>query len=418
MSSPLFRKEAVDHQKEKLLGDVLLFQPLSFKILTGSLAGIALLILLFLFTGSYARKETVQGFLIPDKGIAKIYAPQWGTISQVYVQEGQRVVAGQKLFNLVAERSLEGGNNVDNVVLKELDHTLTDLQHRIQGQESINESDLLRLKKQRMSLEAQVHQITEGLKLQTERVKISESRVAKLKTLSKSGYLSEIDYQKIYEDYLTQQQQQQELIRSQINAKAELMKIQSELSQFPTLAKSRILDLENASSETKQRVAEVKGRKGSEVRAPIDGVVDALMAKPGQFQGQIQQTQPLLAIIPSYTKMQAQLWVPTRAMGFIKPGQTVRIRYAAFPYQRYGVYGGKIDSISQHILNPNELDIPLEIKEPVYKVVVNLEEQTIQAYGKKMPLQAGMVIEADVILDKQSLIRWILDPIYTLKGKV
>ena len=116
--------------------------------------------------------------------------------------------------------------------------------------------------------------------------------------------------------------------------------------------------------------------------------------------------------------MQAQLWVPTRAMGFIKPGQTVRIRYAAFPYQRYGVYGGKVHSISQHILNPNELDIPLEIREPVYKVVVNLDEQAIQAYGKQMPLQAGMVIEADIILDKQSLIRWILDPIYTLKGKV
>ena len=249
MNSSLFRKEAIDHQKEKLLGDVLLFQPLSFKILTGSLAGIAFLILLFLFLGSYARKETVQGFLIPDKGIAKIYAPQGGTISQVHVQEGQRVVAGQKLFSLVAERSLEGGNNVDNVLLKELDHTLADLQHRVQGQASLNQSDFLRLKNQMASLEAQVHQVTEELKLQKERVKMSETRVKKLKTLSKSGYLSEIDYQKIYEDYLAQQQQQQELIRAQTKAEAELMKVRSEFNQFPTLAKSRISDLENAISE-------------------------------------------------------------------------------------------------------------------------------------------------------------------------
>lgn len=418
MSSSLFRKEAVEHQKEKLLGDVLLFQPLSFKILTGTIAGIALLIVIFLFAGTYARKETVQGFLVPDKGIAKIYSPQVGTISQVHVQEGQAVVAGQKLFTVVTERSLEGGNNVDTLLLKELDQTMVDLQNRIQAQEGVNQSDLIRLQNQITSLESQLKQTAESLKLQTERVKMSETRVGKLKTLSKSGYLSEMDYQKVYEDHLTQQQQQQELIRTQTNANTDLMKLKAELAQFPTHAKTRVLDLEKALSDMRQRHLEVQGRKGAEVRAPIDGVVDALMAKPGLFQGQVQQTQPLLAVIPNQSMIQAHMLVPTRAMGFIKAGQTVRIRYAAFPYQRYGVHEGVVHSVSQHILNPNELAAPLEIKEPVYQVVVNLKAQNIKAYGKEMRLQAGMMIEADIILDNQSLIRWILDPIYTLKGKV
>lgn len=418
MSSSLFRKEAIDHQKEKLLGDVLLFQPLSFKILTSVIATIAFIIVLFLFLGSYERKETVQGFLAPDKGIAKIYPPQLGTISQVHVQEGQSVVAGQKLFTLVSERALEGGNNVDSLLLNELDNTLNDLQNRIAGQEQVNHSDLLKLQTQKASLESQLQQISESLKLQQERVKLSQSRVGKLKNLSKSGFLSEMDYQKVYEDHITQKQQEQELIRAQTNAQAELMKVNAELSQFPTFAKGRISDLETAISETKQRHLEVQSRKGTEVRAPIDGRVDALMAKPGQYQGHMQQSQPLLAIVPKNATMQAQLWVPTRATGFIKKGQKVRIRYAAFPYQRYGVYEGEIHSISQHILNPTELDTPLDIREPVYQVVINIKEQSIQAYGKKMPLQAGMAIDADIILDKQSLIRWIFDPIYTLKGKV
>ncbi len=418
MSSPLFRKEAVEHQKERLLGDVLLFQPLSFKILTGIVMAIALAIVIFLFFGTYARKETVQGFLVPDKGIAKIYAPQAGTVSQVHVQQGQAVVAGQKLFTLVTERSLEGGDDVDSLLLQELNHSQQDLQNRIQGQGEVNESDSLRLQNQITALESQLKQTSEGLKLQIERVKISETRVGKLKTLSKSGYLSEMDYQKVYEDHLTQQQQYQELIKAETNAKTELMTLRSELSQFPTHAKTRILELEKALSETKQRHLEVQGRKGAEVRAPIDGIVDALMAKPGQFQGQMQQMQPLLAIIPNHSTIQAQLWVPTRAMGFIKAGQTVRVRYAAFPYQRYGVHEGVIHSISQNILNPNELTTPLDIKEPVYQVIVNLKKQHISAYGKKMPLQAGMMIDADIILEKQSLFRWILDPIYTVKGKV
>jgi len=418
VSSSLFRKEAIEHQKERLLGDVLLFQPLSFKLLIGLIVAIVIAIILFLFCGSYARKETVSGFLLPDKGIAKIYAPQIGTISQVYVKEGQSVVAGQKLFSIITEHTAEEGHKVDNLLLEELARSQQDLENRIAGQESVNQADLARLQNQIVSLEAQLKQIQEKLKLQIERVKLSQERVDKLKKLSASGYLSAMDYQKVYEDHLTQKQQEQELLSAQTSAQTDLMKLHSELSQFPERSKRCILDLQRALLETKQRHLEIQGRKGAQITAPVDGVVDALMAKPGQFQGQVQQMHPLMAIIPNNAKLQAQLWVPTRAMGFIKPGQTVRIRYAAFPYQRYGVHEGTIASISQHILNPNELATPLDIKEPVYQVVVNLKKQYIQAYGNTMNLQAGMMIDADIILEKQSLFRWILDPIYTVKGKV
>ena len=124
-----------------------------------------------------------------------------------------------------------------------------------------------------------------------------------------------------------------------------------------------------------------------------------------------------MAIIPNNAKLQVELFVPTRAVGFLEIDQKVRVRFDAFPYQRYGIFAGKVKSISKHVLLPQELNVPLELNEAVYRVVVELDQQDIIAYGKHFPLQAGMTLEADIILDRQSLFEWILDPLFSLKGR-
>jgi len=111
--------------------------------------------------------------------------------------------------------------------------------------------------------------------------------------------------------------------------------------------------------------------------------------------------------------------VPSRAIGFVTQGQTVRIRFDAFPYQRFGIYEGQVAVISKHVLLPQELPIPFaDLKEPVYRITVNLKKQYVMAYGKQFPLQAGMSLDADIILEKQTLFRWILDPLISLKGRI
>lgn len=414
-TSSLFRHEALEHRKDRLYGDVILLQPLPLTVLVGVVVFVCAMVISILFWGSYARKETVPGYLVPDKGIVKIYAPQQGTISRVHVKDGEAVREGQTLFTVLSEHSLQGGNEIESTLLKEIEITQKQHQQRIQGHKSLSHSEESRLKTQIQGLEKELSQIEKTLVNQEDRVKMLEGRVQGAKKLLLNKNLSEMDYQKILDELLAQQQGYQNLLRTKGSTQNSLDQAKAELEQLPIKIESSISEVENKISELKQRYAEVEGRRALEIHAPINGAVTAVQAKEGQW---LSANMPsLLAIIPKDSVLQVALYVPSRAIGFITPGQIVRIRYDAFPYRRFGVYEGTVTMISKHVLLPQELPIPMELKEPVYQVTVELKREEVEAYGKTFSLQAGMALEADIILDRQTLLEWVLDPLVSLRGK-
>lgn len=418
MSSSLFRKEALEHRKDKLYGDVILLQPLSLTVLVGVVVVISAMVLGILFWGTYARKEMVRGYLVPDKGIVKISAPQPGTIENVHIREGDVVTEGQSLLTIKSERSIQGGNDIDALKLNEIETTQKQLQERIQGEKNLFKSNKSQLESQIISLKQELGQIGQTLKNQENRLQMVESRVAGGKKLLESKHLSEVDYQKLYDELLGQKQQYQEMLRTKGGKENALKQTQSELEQLPIRTHAQINDLENKISELKQRHADVQEHRLLEIRSPVAGVVTSLQARTGHWlTTNVTLTMPLLAILPKDAVMQAELYVPSKAIGFITPGQVVRMRFDAFPYRRFGIYEGTVDVISKHVLLPSELSVPMDLKEPVYRVTVNLQQQDVTAYGKSFPLQAGMSLEADIILDRQTLFEKILDPLFSLKGR-
>ncbi len=417
MTSDLFRKEALEHRKDRLYGDVVLLQPFSMTILVSAAVVICLLVLAILFWGTYARKETVHGYLLPDKGIVKTYPTQAGTISKIFVREGDEVKEGQPLITILSERSMQGGSDIDTLQLQEIEATLAHQYDRIKSDNSLQTAKAGQLKSQIDGLKKELGQIEQNLKTQQERLAILQSRVDNGKKLLDNKNLSQLDYQKLVEDLLNHKQHYQDLLSKKASNQNTLAQTISELEQLPIKSKSSIHEIENNISELKQRQAEIKGRRGIELRAPISGTVTAVQAREGQVANN--NNVPLLAIIPKDAVMQAELFVPSRAIGFITQGQTVRIRFDAFPYQRFGIYEGQVAVISKHVLLPQELPIPFpDLKEPVYRITVNLKKQYVMAYGKQFPLQAGMSLDADIILEKQTLFRWILDPLISLKGRI
>jgi len=137
------------------------------------------------------------------------------------------------------------------------------------------------------------------------------------------------------------------------------------------------------------------------------------VAEPGR-----DPSQPLASILPAGGVLEAHLLVPSRSAGFLVPGQTVALRYEAFPYQRFGSYAGRITEISRTLILPNEAALPLQLLEPAYRVAVALDSQSVKAYGKDLPLQAGMLLDADIRLDRRRLYEWLLDPLYSVLGRV
>jgi membrane fusion protein len=412
--SSLFRKEALEHRKDRLYGEVILLPPLSITVLVGVVAVVCALILTLLFWGTYARKEEVKGYIIPDKGIVKTYVQQAGTVYKVHVREGDEVKEGDPLVTILSERSLQGGGDIDSLQLNEIETSETQLKDRIEGEKHLFESEISRLQGQIVGIGQELVQIQSSLKTQEDRIGMLQGRVEGAKKLLDQGNMSQTEYQKYYDELLVQQQQRQDLLRAKLNSENSLAQAKSELAQLPIKSKSRIQEIESKISELKQRGAEVSGRRSLEIRAPMSGTITALQAREGQWQA---TNTPLLAIVPKDAVFQVELFVPSRAIGFLTTGQKVRIRYDAFPYRRFGVYEGEVSVISKHVLLPSELPVPLKLEEPVYRITVLLNEQHIRAYGRTFPLQAGMSLEADIILDRQTLFEWILDPLLSMRGR-
>ncbi len=122
--------------------------------------------------------------------------------------------------------------------------------------------------------------------------------------------------------------------------------------------------------------------------------------------------------MPKDAELIAELLLPSRSAGFLQLDDEARLRFDAFPYQRFGFIAAKISHIDKALISPGEADMPIQPDEAVYRIQATLESHSIQAYGEAFPLKAGMQIEADLILDTRSLLEWLLDPLYSLKGRV
>lgn len=124
--------------------------------------------------------------------------------------------------------------------------------------------------------------------------------------------------------------------------------------------------------------------------------------------------QSLLSILPAGSALQAQLLVPSRAIGFIEPGSRVVMRYQAFAYQKFGQQYGRVADISRSALTPAEVEalVGQQPREPVYRVKVTLDSQRVLAYGHPEPVRPGMALDADILMERRRLIEWVFEPLY------
>lgn len=410
---PLFRQEAIEFQQHgQQWGQVVLLQSLPTRLMVWFIAAAAAAIVAFLFFAQYARKETVTGYLTPAAGTARIFVPQQGTVAAVHVEQGQRVGEGQPLLSVTTSRIAANGEDVDATVLAALARQQDQLTRQIAAEERRTESERDRLAAQIQGLETELGHIVAQIANQRERIRVVERLVAAAAQLAPRGLVSELD-QRRREEALLEQRQSLNVLNQQLAARqSQLTEMRYTLEQLPTVMAEKIQLLRNELSAAEQRIAEVEGRRAYVIRAPIAGRVSSLQASVGQV-ADPQRLQ--LQIVPAAGELQAELFVPARAIGFVEVGQDVRILYDAFPYQHFGTYRGRIVRLSQTILTGADVSTPVALREPAYKAIVALERLDIDAYGKRVPLQPDMLLKADIILERRTLVEWILNPLLSAR---
>ncbi|WP_415033483.1 HlyD family secretion protein [Azonexus sp.] len=378
------------------------------------------IVLLFTF-GSYTKRSSVTGHLVPNGGLLRVYAPQAGIIQEKRVGEGQHLRAGEILFMLSSERQSSTLEAVQASISEQLGVRQESLKDELARTNRLQQEEQDGLRRQIQALQAELEKIDSLLEGQRMRVALAEETRRRYQGLLEQDYISHEQQQQKHEEWLDQQARLKSTEREQIALRRELALRQENLAALRLKQQNQLAQIERYISSTSQELSESEGRRMIAITAPIDGVATAVVGEQGQM---ADARRPLLSIVPADTRLEAQLYAPSRAVGFVKPGAAVRLRYQAYPYQKFGHAEGKVISVAKTALPAGEISLLLpagfenQTREALYLITVALEAQTIRAYGEEHPLQAGMLLDADVLQETRRLYEWVLEPLFSLTGKL
>jgi membrane fusion protein len=415
----LFREQAITAQQTKSMGSIILVRPISFTVLTLFAMAQAGIVCGFLVAGSYTKRSTVTGQLTPSTGLIKIYAPQPGIVQQKSIIEGQQVKAGDSLYVLSSERQSELGAT-QAAISSQVGQRQASLHDELRKTRGLQQEERNGLDKKIAALQSELIQLASQIEGQKARVKLAEETVARYRGLLEQDFISKELLQQKQEELLDQKARQQSLERDRISVGRELSAQQTELAGLSLKHQNQIAQIDRMLSSMGQELTESEAKRRLVITAPQAGTVTAVIAEVGQT---VDGSRPLVSIVPSGAALRADLYAPSRAIGFVKPGDKVLIRYQAYPYQKFGHQQGTVDSVAKTALPTIELNglgnpHGNPTNEPFYRITVKLAAQTINAYGKPQPLQTGMLLEADVLQEKRHLYEWVLEPLYSLSGKL
>lgn len=406
---PLFRPEVVAFQAHnRQWGRVVPLQPLSTRLLVWSVVIASACIIGFLAVAQYARKEVAIGYLTPVAGTARVFAPQPGIISAVEVKQGQTVSKGQPLLVVATGQVAGDGQDVNAAVLQTLQQQKQSLVTSIAEEVRRNLSEQQRLTLQVHDLTNELDSFAAQMTIQRSRIALQQQAVATGAGLRAQGLVSELDQRHREEVLLEQQQSLISLNQQAMAEKEKLTETQFSLAQLPFSLGEKVRPLRDQLAATEQRIDEVNGRQSYIVRAPINGTISLLQASVGQA---ADPHRLQLQIVPNHSRLEARLFIPVSAIGFVEVGQNVRILYDAFPYQRFGTYRGRITGVSQTVLMDSDVVAPVKLREPVYTATVALDQPNITVHGRKIRLEPDMSLRADIILERRTLMDWIIAPL-------
>ncbi|EMT1040286.1 HlyD family efflux transporter periplasmic adaptor subunit [Neisseria gonorrhoeae] len=419
--SHLFRKEVFVAQQNKWTGQVILTRPFSFLFLTFCAFLIALCIIIFLIFGSYTNKTTVEGQLLPTMGVVRVYSSDIGTITHKFVEDGNFVKAGELLFKLSTSRFGEKGN-VQAKLAAEANLKKTLALQELERLKRIHQNEQKNVHNNIHRLNNQLENIKQQITGQNRQIRLAEKTLNKNKFLASQGAVSQQDKMTAESHLLEQRSRLESLKREQNNAIRELDEQKITLSSLPERHKTELSQLNRAITEMNQEILDFDLKSEQTIRASKSGYISTINVDIGQ---QVEPSKLLLSIVPEQTELVANLYIPSKAVGFIKPKDKVVLRYQAYPYQKFGHATGEIISVARTALGKQELSglgiiftNPTLLNEPAYLVKVKLEKQTIKAYGENKPLQIGMILEADILHERKKLYEWVLDPLYSISGKI
>lgn len=416
-NTTLFRREVAEARKNAWLGEVQITEPLPIKLIAaGSLALVSLTIA-YAALATYTRRVHASGAMMPSAGLITVASPAAGLISGAAVAEGNRVRSGDLLFVINLE-SMSSDGPTQQRIIEELRQQKSNIEKardlRLAGARIEKQS----LAEQLDKLNGQRKHLSEQIATESETAAPIKERAQVLRQGVKSGIVRDPEFQNqnyMYNQVVTQVGQ---LEQTNLQLDARVSEISASLALFDTKLAQDINQLDRTILQLEQQITETQAKRAIEVLAPAEGTLTSIRVHAGE---QVPAGVPLLTLLPSSGKLRAHFYVDSSAIGFVEKGEPVIMRYAAFPFQRFGLYRGVVTEVTRAPVRTGDDDSISRDAEPragLYRIMVDPDRAYVEAHGEQRPLEAGMKVEADIVIETRPLYHYIFDPLKQLQRSV
>lgn len=413
MSESLFRQEALDANKSKSIGSVALYCPPYRWVVISIVVLITLVTLAFCVFGTYTKRENATGALIPVEGVMDIVAMSTGTVTDLTIREGDSVDKGAPLMTVSSEVATSMGQTRESIA-QQLDLQLKVLKKERENLDALSVETRKGQLDKRSLLEQQIKSLADISSSRVKQMRLTAEKVGKLKMMRGEGYASNSQVEEQETQRLEAESRIQDVTRQRIDLQQQLTQTLQQIREQPINELNQANDIARRMAELRQSMIENESRRSVVFDAPQKATVASVVVKRGQI---VSQGQTLASLLPENTELQARIMVSSRAIGFIRSGQRVVLRYQAYPWQKFGQQYGRVTEISRVALSPQEvaqITGNSQVKEQHYLVKVRLNKQFVHAYGREQRLLPGSAVEADFLIDKRRLYEWVLEPLYAL----
>ncbi|MFZ4878850.1 HlyD family secretion protein [Janthinobacterium sp. Mn2066] len=427
----LFRSEIIAAQGSRGLGAIRVAQPISGWFIACIALVLTAILLSFVTLGSVTKKARVAGLTVPSSGSLSILAPNAGVLTRSFVKEGDRVKAGQPLFELSTERQGDGGE-ITELVSQQLAIRQQTIESERRVRISQTEEKRHAIDERIQNLRAETIQLEQEIGLANRRKSLAQKTVDNYQTLQNNGFVSSAQIQQRQEELIDIDSHLSTLVRTRVQLEASRLSMEADRKALSNSLSADLAQFESSAANLKQEIAENQNRKQNLIVASYAGTVTTLVYEQGQA---VNTGQALATLIRNPNKrnlgddLEVHLYTPSRTAGFVAPGQIVLLRYQSYPYQKFGLQRGMVTAVSKTPFAPSELPnnlastilsnvqqsaIGTNTSEALYRVKVKIDKQSITAYGHEQLLKPGMTLDADIIQENRKIWEWIFDPILAI----
>ncbi|MCK4784507.1 MAG: HlyD family type I secretion periplasmic adaptor subunit [Desulfobacteraceae bacterium] len=414
--------------------------PLGRRIIWSLLFFLCCLLLWTLF-GKLDIVAVAEGKLVPQSYVKIIQPAESGIVKEILVAEGESVKAGQVLMRmdmLISQadaKALKDEYDRKRLTLRRIDAELSGKPFQIEGIEpqALAAEVKAQYRADRASLEAALAEERSRLNKVREDLSAAEEISAKLTetlphyleqekafaALAEKGTVAGLTASDKRRERIEKEHElntQKYVVKS---ARAGVRQSEKTLVQIESDYRRRLHternEVANAMDRLRQEIAKQDHRMGLlELKASQDGIVKDLATHTSGTV--VQPGTVMLTLVPVNETLRAEVWISNADIGFVRVGQTVKLKFAAFPFQKYGMALGVVEHLSADASgsdsqNGNPFSREAGQAPLGYKALIALESMTLEVDGNQFQLTAGMQTNAEIHLGTRTVAAYLLSPI-------